>query len=87
MDKEARLKAFEAMLASVRLNYSATVQKMTRLKEAGKEKTATYRQLMGNKLELQNILTMYRVYGLLDEETDAGYEILTKSNPDDLENP
>ena len=41
---------------------------MKRLKEQGKEKSATYRQLMGNKMQYQNMLSMYRIYGLLDEK-------------------
>ena len=32
------------------------------------EKTATYRQLMGNKLQYQNMLSLYQIYGLLDDE-------------------
>ena len=39
---------------------------MEKLKGEGKEKTATYRQLMGDKLMLQNILSRYKIYGLLD---------------------
>ena len=66
MDAQTRLEAFERMLAAVQADYTSTVTKMAQLKQAGKEKTVTYRQLMGHKLELQNILTMYRVYGLLD---------------------
>lgn len=66
MDKENRLAAFEKMLAAVQANYESTVSKMAQLKAAGKEKSATYRQLMGNKLELQNILSMYQIYGLID---------------------
>ena len=64
MEKEARLEAFERMLTAVRTEYDSTVAKMGVLKEAGKEKAATYRQLMGRKLELQNMLALYRVYGL-----------------------
>ena len=64
MEKEARLEAFERMLTAVRTEYDSTVAKMGVLKEAGKVKTATYRQLMGRKLELQNMLALYRVYGL-----------------------
>ena len=52
------------MLAAIQADYDSTVAKMGVLKEAGKEKTATYRQLMGRKLELQNMLALYRVYGL-----------------------
>ena len=66
MDKNKRLEAFEKMLTAVQENYETTVTKLVQLKEAGKEKTATYRQLLGNKLQLQDMLTMYRIYGLLD---------------------
>ena len=67
MEKEARLEAFERMLTAVRTEYDSTVAKMGVLKGEGKEKTATYRQLMGKKLELQNMLSLYRVYGLLEQ--------------------
>ena len=40
---------------------------MERLKRENKTKTVTYRELLGNKLTLQNILSWYEVYGLLDE--------------------
>lgn len=67
MDNKKRLEAFEEMLTAVQENYETTVTKLAQLKEAGKEKTATYRQLLGNKLQLQDMLTMYRVYGLMDK--------------------
>ncbi|MDY5972230.1 MAG: hypothetical protein SPJ01_05060 [Butyricicoccus sp.] len=67
MDHERRFAAFEQMLAAVQADYVSTVHKMTQLKAAGKEKTVTYRQLLGNKLSLQNILTMYQIYGLIDD--------------------
>ena len=66
MNNNKRLEAFEEMLTAVQENYETTVTKLAQLKEAGKEKTATYRQLLGNNLQLQDMLTMYRVYGLLD---------------------
>ena len=61
-----RVEKFEAMLQSVQREYETTLQKMEKLKGEGKEKTATYRQLMGDKLMLQNILSRYKIYGLLD---------------------
>lgn len=64
---EARLAAFEAMLTAVRRDYADTCAKMQALREQGKEKTATYRQLMGNRLQCQNILSLYRVYGLIGD--------------------
>ena len=68
MSKEDRLKAFETMLQAVQENCRTTEAKRKRLKEQGKEKSATYRQLMGNKMQYQNMLSMYRIYGLLDEK-------------------
>ena len=40
--------------------------KLTELKNAGKEKTATYRQLFAEKMQLGNMLAMYRLYGLIE---------------------
>lgn len=62
-----REEQFEQMLHSVQQQYQETSDKMEQLKAAGKEKSATFRQLMGNKLMLQNMLTLYQVYGLLEK--------------------
>ena len=72
-EAEMRLLAFETMLEAVQKNYEDMNQKMGRLKKEGKEKTATYRQLMGNKLQYQNMLSLYRIYGLLDDEKHVDY--------------
>lgn len=61
-----REEKFEAMLAAVQKNFDDTVAKMERLKAQDKTKTATYRQLLGDKLMYQNMLTLYRVHGLID---------------------
>ena len=65
-DSEKRLEAFEKMLRSVREQYDSADERMKKLKADGKEKTVTYRQLMGNKMQLQNIISIYRVYDLTD---------------------
>lgn len=57
---------FERMLSDVQSNYDGIVEKMDKLRAEGKTKTATYRELLGNKLLYQNMLTMYRIYGLID---------------------
>lgn len=64
---ESRLAAFEKMLAAVENNLHQTEQKMKKLKDEGKEKSATYRQLMANKLQYQNMLSLYRLYGLIED--------------------
>ena len=67
MKEEERLEAFEKMLAAVRQQYDAAEQKLQLLKAEGKEKTVTFRQLMGDKLMYRQMLTLYAVYGLLEE--------------------
>lgn len=61
-----REEKFEAMFRAVQREYDDTLRKMETLKAQDKTKTATYRQLLGDKLMLQNILTRYQIYGLLD---------------------
>ena len=40
---------------------------MQALNAQGKEKTVTYKQHMANKLLYMNMLSLYRLYGLLDQ--------------------
>lgn len=54
-------------IVSPSVAYNSTAQKLETLKAADKTKTATYRQLLEDKLMLQAILTRYKIYGLLDE--------------------
>lgn len=67
-NNESRLAAFEKMLAAVEDNLRQTEQKMKKLKDEGKEKSATYRQLMANKLQYQNMLSLCRLYGLIEDQ-------------------
>ena len=60
-----RLEAFERMLADLQARLADTQEKMQALKAQGREKSATYRQLMGDKMQIKAILEIYRVYGLL----------------------
>ena len=65
---ENRIENFEKMLSDVQRNYEDTVLKIEKLKAEGKTKSATYRQLMGNKMTYQSMLSMYRIYGLIVDE-------------------
>ena len=60
-----RLEAFERMLADLQERLADTQAKMQALKAQGREKSATYRQLMGDKMQIKAMLEMYRLYGLL----------------------
>ena len=66
MDREERLEAFEKMLADTEKNYGDAQRRMDELRAAGKEKSATYRQYMGNKLLYRQLLSMYELYGNKD---------------------
>lgn len=63
-----RLESFEQMLAAVQTNHENTSQTMEQLRQSGREKSATFRQLLGDKMLYQSILNLYKVYGLLDNE-------------------
>ena len=65
---EKRLKAFEDMLAGILKQYDDTTEKMAKLKVVSKEKTVAYRQLFANKLQLQVMLSYYRIYELLEDQ-------------------
>ena len=58
---------FEKMLAFVQQKYADTASRMEELKAADRTKSATFRQLMGDKLMYQNMLTLYKLHGLIEE--------------------
>lgn len=66
MEDNNRLDAFEKMLLAVQKNYEDTAEKMEKLKAEGRTKSATYRQMMGSKMMYQNMLSMYKIYGLME---------------------
>ena len=65
-----RLVAFEKMLESIQQQAAYEKQQMEVLKAEGKEKSATYRQYLGNRLFYSRVKDLYRKYGLL-EKTNA----------------
>lgn len=67
MNSKSRLEAFEKMLSAVQKGYENASEKMVKLKAEGKEKTATFRQLMGDKMLYKSMLSMYKIYGLTDD--------------------
>lgn len=61
-----REEKFESMLSDIQNEYTVTLCKLEKLKQENKTKTATYKQLLGNKLMLQDLLSRFKIYGLLD---------------------
>lgn len=60
-----RLEAFEKMLSDIIEQSEKEKAVMDDLKSNGKEKTATYKQYMGNRLIYNRILSLYKEYGLI----------------------
>ena len=65
-----RLKAFEAMLKAALEQSEAERQKMETQKAQGGEKSATYRQYLGNRLFYNQLFAMYRQYGLIGQRRE-----------------
>ena len=61
-----RLEAFETMMKEVLEQSKTEKMKMEKLKMQGKEKSATYRQYMGNRLFYNRVIELYKEYGLLE---------------------
>ena len=58
---------FEKMLQSVLAEYDEVISKMEKLKSENKTKTVTYKQLMASRLSLQNMISRYEIYGLIEK--------------------
>ena len=65
-----RIEAFEAMLKAALAQSEAERQKMEALKAQGKEKSATYRQYLGNRLFYSQLFALYRQYGLIGQRRE-----------------
>ena len=61
-----RLDAFEKMLAEIKAQADYETAQMEKLKAAGKEKSATYRQFFANRMMYRQMLDTYRKYGLIE---------------------
>ncbi|MDE7060691.1 MAG: hypothetical protein K2O71_03755, partial [Lachnospiraceae bacterium] len=66
-----RLDAFEMMLAAVQREYADILSKMEKLKAEKKVKTVTYQQLLSRKLMYQNMISLYQLYDLVEEENST----------------
>ena len=62
-----REEKFEKMLQATLDEYRITVDKKERLKSENKVKTVTYQQLMATKMTLQNLISRYEIYGLIEK--------------------
>ena len=61
-----RTEAFEKMLADVLEQERTEKEQLDALRAQGRDKTATFKQLMSNRLVLTRIIALFRDYGLVD---------------------
>ncbi len=54
------------MLSGIQKQAEYEAEQMEKLKAAGKEKSATYRQYFGNRMLYKMMLDKYREYGLIE---------------------
>ena len=61
-----KLDKYENMKDYILESLDETVIKLEELKKEGKDKTATYRQLTARKLNLQNVVSFYKMFDIID---------------------
>ncbi len=67
MTEQERLAAFERMYADLLKEQEKVLEQMEALRAAGKQKGATYKQLLAQKLTLQNMIGRFEIYGIRPE--------------------
>lgn len=61
-----KLDKYEQMKDYIIASLDETIKKMEELKKEGKDKTATYRKLTARKLTLQNVISFYKMFDIID---------------------
>ena len=61
-----KLDKYESMKDYILESLDETVIKLEELKKEGKDKTATYRQLTARKLNLQYVVSFYKMFDIID---------------------
>lgn len=64
MNNEERLAQFEKMKKSIEDQHADIVRKLDKLRGEGKQKSATYMQLLSNKMTFENMLKLYELYDI-----------------------
>lgn len=65
-----RLEQFEAMLAEVQRLHSESAARVDQLKSQGKLKGTAIQQALATKMTYQNMLIMYKRFGLVDSSAE-----------------
>ena len=62
-----RLAAYDRMYADLLKERDKVLSDMEKLRAAGKNKGATYQQLLAQKLTVQNLIGRFEIYGIRPE--------------------
>lgn len=60
-----RLQQFETMLEEIQNDFEMKSSEIEKMKVQGKDKTATFKQYLADKLMYQRILALYKKHGLI----------------------
>lgn len=62
-----RLAAYDRMYADLLKERDKVLADMEKLRSAGKNKGATYQQLLAQKLTVQNLIGRFEIYGIKEQ--------------------
>ena len=63
-----RLAAYDRLYRDLLAERDSVAARMDALRSEGKTRTATYRQLLTDKLTLQNLIARFAAYGIREDE-------------------
>nr|WP_326171130.1 hypothetical protein [uncultured Oscillibacter sp.] len=67
MTELERLAAYDRMYKDLLREQAGVLEKLEALRSAGKQRGATYQQLLAQKLTLQNLIGRFEIYGIRPE--------------------
>ena len=67
MTEQERLAAYDHMYADLLKERDKVLADMEKLRSAGKNKGATYQQLLAQKLTVQNLIGRFELYGIKEK--------------------
>lgn len=59
-----RLARFEDAYEALEANYTATEEKLEWLRSQGKVKSVTFQQLLGRKMNYENLISLFEIHGI-----------------------
>lgn len=67
MTEQERLAAYDRMYDDLLRERDKVIADMEKLRAAGKNRGATYQQLLAQKLTVQNLIGRFEIYGIREE--------------------